>query len=95
MGTPTTIEDHCIRFKSSDMKIPMQLSGTFSYFRYRLPTVDELYSCDKLFITPDSSDWHPKCLSFEQNERAVLNFEGEIVDKTRRYQQPILFMERK
>ena len=90
-----TIVYHYIRFKNSDLKIPMQLSGMFLFFRPRLPTVDELYSCDKLFITPDSSDWHPKCLSFEQNERAVLNFEGEIVDKTRIYQQPILFMERK
>ena len=69
-----TIEDHCIRFKNSDLKIPMQLSGTFSYFHSRLPTLYELYSCDKLFITPDSSDWHPHCLSFEQNERAILNF---------------------
>ena len=25
----TTIEDHCIRFKNSDLKITMQLSGTF------------------------------------------------------------------
>ena len=94
MGTPTTIEDHCIRFKSSDMKIPMQLSGTFSYFRYRLPTVDELYSCDKLFITPDSSDWNPHCMYFEQNERSMLNFEGEIVDETRIDQLPMLFPER-
>ena len=51
-----TIEDHCIRFKNSDLKIPMQLSGTFSYFYSRLTTVDQLYSCDKIFITPDSSD---------------------------------------
>ena len=71
----------------------MQLSGTLSYFHSRLPTVDELYSCDKLFIAHDSSDWHPHCLSFEQNERAMLKFEGEIVDETRRYQQPMLFPE--
>ena len=69
-----TIEDHCTRFKSSDMKIPMQISGTFSYLHSRLPTVDELYSCDKLFIAPDYIDWHPRFLSFEQNERAMLNF---------------------
>ena len=90
----TNIEDQCIQFKNSDLKIPMQLSGNFSYFHSRLPTVDELYSCDRLFITPDSSYWRPHCLSFENNERAMLNFEGEIVDETRRDQQPMLFPER-
>ena len=89
-----TIEYHCIWFKNSYLKIPMQLSGTFSYFYSRLTTVDQLYSCDKVFITPDSSDWHPHCLSFEQNERSILNFEGEIVDETRIDQQPMLFPER-
>ena len=88
-----TIEDHCIRFNDSDLKIPMHLSSTFLYFHSRLPTVDELYSCDKLFIKPDSSDWHPHCLSFEHNERAMLNFEGEIVYETGRYKQPMLFPE--
>ena len=72
-------------------EIPMQLSVTFSYFHSWLPIVDELYICDKLFITPDSSEWHPHCLSFEQNERSMLNSEGEILDETRRYQQQMLF----
>ena len=75
------------------MKIPMQLSSTLLYFHSRLLTVDEIYSCDKLFITPDSSDWQPHCMYFEQNEIAMLNFEGEIVDETRRDQQPMLFPE--
>ena len=60
-----TIEDHCIWFKNSYLKISMQISGTFLYFQSRFPTVDELYGCDNLSITPDSSDWHPHCLSFE------------------------------
>ena len=93
-GEYPTIEDHCIRFKNSDLKMPMQLSGTFSYFHSRLTTVDELYSCDKLLITPNSSDWHPHCLSFEHNEIAMLNFEDEIVDETRIYKQPMLLPER-
>ena len=90
-----TIEDNCIWFKNLDLKIPMQLSGAFSYLQSRLPTVDELYSFEKLFITPDSSDWHPNCMYFEQNERAMLNLEGEVVDETSRDQQPMLFLERK
>ena len=89
-----TIEDNCIRFKNSYLKITMQLFVTFSYFHSRLPSMDELYSCDKIFITPDYSDWHPHCLSFENNEREMLNVEGEIVDETRRNKQPMLFLER-
>ena len=79
-GENPTIEDHCIHFKNLDLKIPMQLSVTFSYFHSWLQTVDELYSCDKLFITPNYNDWYPHCLSFEHNERAMLNLEGELVD---------------
>ena len=90
-----TIEDHRIWFKKWDLKIPMQLSGTFLYFHSQLPTVDEIYSWDKLFITPDSSDCYPHCLSFEHNERAMLNYEGKIVDETGRDKQPMLFPEHK
>ena len=44
-----------------------------------MPTATELYECDKAFLTPDASDWNPHCLSFERNERTMLNYEVEIV----------------
>ena len=84
-----TIDDHCIRFSSCELRIPLQLTGTFSYFHSRMPTVQELYDCDKVFITPDASDWNPHCMSFERNERAMLNYEGEIVGDERRLNLPM------
>ena len=82
-----TRDDHCIRFGTgteNDLRIPLQLFGTFSYFHTRTPTEEELFECDKLFLTPDASDWNPHCTSFEQNERAMLNYEGEMNDASQR-----------
>ena len=79
-----TVNDHCIIFKNADLRIPLQLTGTFSYFHSRLPLVHELHDCDKVFITPDASDWNPNCTSFELNERTMTNFEGELQDPIRR-----------
>ena len=82
-GEPT-VSDYCLEFPNSDLRIPLQLLGTFSYFHSRLPNIDELYSCDKLFITPDADDWNPHCDSYEMNERSILNYEGEITDPKNR-----------
>ena len=63
-----TIDNHCITFEDSDIRIPLQLSGVFSYFHTRKPTLSELHECPKLFLTPDANDWNPHCQSFETNE---------------------------
>ena len=63
-----TIDDHCITFEDSDLRIPLQLSGVFSYFHTRKQTLSELHECPKLFLTPDANDWNPHCQSFETNE---------------------------
>ena len=39
-------DDHCIRFRGHDLSIPF-----FSFFHSRMPTEEELQTCDKLFIT--------------------------------------------
>ncbi len=80
---PTT-NDHCIQFTDSELKIPLQLNGIFSYFNSRLPSIIELRDCDKLFITPDASDWNPHCTSFASNENTMLNYAGELTSKHRR-----------
>lgn len=73
-----TINDHCISYKDTDLRIPLQLSGVCSYFNTRKPLVSELYSKDKICITPDASDWNIHCLSYSHNESAMTNYEGEI-----------------
>jgi hypothetical protein len=79
-----TEDDHCIRFRNHELSIPLRLSGTFSFFHTRTPTDEELQSCDKIFITPDSSHWNPYCPSFCLNEESMLDYNGDIADKSRR-----------
>ena len=85
---PST-DDHCLIFKDSDLRIPLQLTGVFSYFHSRMPHTDELHNCNKLFITPDASDWNPHCSSFAKNERAMTNYEGELNVPQRRSNLPM------
>ena len=54
-----SVDDHSISFENSDLRIPLHLNGTFSYFETRLPLESELYHKDKIFIMPDASDWNP------------------------------------
>ena len=82
-------EDHCIMFPECELKILLQLFDIFSYFHSRLPTVTELHEYDKVFITPDSNDWNPNCLSFEQNERSMLDYDGEMSHPERRSNIPM------
>ena len=81
--TPST-DDHCISFRNHDLTIPLQLHGIFSYFHHRVPTIEELHGCDKLFITPDSTTWNPHCDSFSRNEESMLDYEGNLVDHHKR-----------
>ena len=53
------IEDHSIFIPDLELRIPLQLKGTFSYFNVRKPTNEEIINCDKAFITPDSNKWDP------------------------------------
>ena len=78
-----SIDDHCIQFQDSDLRIPLRLNGIFSFFHSRKPTDEELHSCDKIFITPDSSKWNPYCQSFSLNEESMLDYNGDISNKDR------------
>ena len=76
--TNPTVDDHCILFEDTDLRIPLQRNGVFSYFNTRKPLPSELYDKDKVFITPDVSEWIPHCMSYAQNELAMTNHEGNI-----------------
>ena len=77
-------DDHSIFFEHSDPRIPLQLNSEFSYFHTREPTERQLHGCEKLFLTPYSSDWNPHCQSYERNEQSMLGFEGNISEPSRR-----------
>jgi len=71
--------------------IPLHLSGIFSYFCTRIPEEKGLFECNKLLLTPDASDWNPHCTSFESNEKSMLDFKGEISEKSRWLRDPQIF----
>ena len=85
------IEDHSISFEGTELLIPLQLDGIFSYFHTRTPTTKELHECEKVFISPDSSDWNPHCKSYERNERSMLDFEGNMSEPSRRTSHRVVF----
>ena len=79
-----TVDTHCIYSKESDLRIHFGLNDTFSYFHTRKPTDAELASCDKIFVTPDSSWWDPHSSHFSQNEESMLTTEGGVVPQHHR-----------
>ena len=89
---PTSM-DHCILFEQLkvDLTIPMRLNGTFSYFATRLPTSNELMNCDKVFCTPDASEWNPNCASFSRNEESMMDSDGNLSSEIRWLNDPMLF----
>ena len=74
-----TKTDHSIVI-DSELQIPLSLYGVFSYFPTRLPTVDELQSCDNIYLlTPEV--FNPHDSSFAHNEEQMVDWEGEISHK--------------
>ena len=85
------IEDYCILFDQSDLQTPLQLNGLFSCFCTRVLTERELYECEKLFLTLDSSDFNPHCQFYERNELSMLDFEGNMPESSRTTKYQVVF----
>ena len=51
----------------------------------------EIEECQKVFITPDSKDWNPHYQSYNTNERSMLDFEGNMAEKSRRSSDQVVF----
>ena len=62
-----TCESHSIMMPQVDLRIPLQLSGVFSYFESRSLTDREIEECDSMdmvILSPDSNTWDPHCDSY-------------------------------
>ena len=86
-------EDHSISFRdlSSDLRIPLQLNGIFSYFKPTKPTIKEIRECNKIICSPDGSNWNPNCSSFAKNEDSMIDWDGNITSQDRWLKDPIFF----
>ena len=56
-----------------------------------MPTERALNKCEKVFLTPNASDWNPRCQSYEVNERSMLDFEGNLSEPSRRLNHQVAF----
>ena len=65
--TDPNLNDHCINFSESELKIPLYINGKIYFFYKRRPTSDKLQLCEKIYITPDRQNWNPYCTSYELN----------------------------
>ena len=74
-----TEEDHTIQDKDSGLLIPLRLRSTFSIFKTRKPTEEELDGSGiPVMLTPNASEWMPYCTSYAENEDALINKKGEL-----------------
>ena len=75
-------KDHSVWFPEMQVRIPLSLSGIFSFFPTRSPTVSELQECeDVLVVTPDGHKWDPHSDVYAQNEESMLDWEGNLSHK--------------
>ena len=77
------VEDHSLFFKETDVRIPLSLWGIFSYFPTTKPKEDTLQDTDNIYVlTP--SFWNPHDNSYAKNEESMLDWEGNISQKSKR-----------
>ena len=75
-----TSDDHALIFPDAGLRIPLSLKGTFSVFETWKPTRDEIRRCDRIMITPDSYVWNPYSDHFSNNEAAITDYQGKVMD---------------
>jgi hypothetical protein len=78
-----TKEHHSLYFEDYDLRIPLGLNGIFSYFETRMPSEEELCTCEHLNITPDGPNWNPHDDRFSRAESRMIDWEGNIVERVK------------
>ena len=76
-----SVEDHSIYFKDTKVRITLSLSGIFSYFTTRTPSVKDM--CDEgdvLHLTPNVLTWNPHGEAYLENEENMLDFQGSVIE---------------
>ena len=81
--TPS-IEHHSIYFPAHELRIPLQMYGIISYLPMRCPSKAEFDNPteDILELTPQVKEWNPHDDKYQQQESSMLNFRGEIKERS-------------
>ena len=73
-----TIETHSMRCQEAHRRMHFSLHNAFSHFEMRTPTNEELSTCDKIFITPDKTEWNLHSDHHSLNEESMLDAENPL-----------------
>jgi hypothetical protein len=90
-----TVDNHVIVDSETGMRIHLSLNRIFSSFPTRALTLEEIEDRDTypiVFITPDSIAWDPYASHYAENEAAMLDSNGLIVEHDTQLPQ-VLFTE--
>ena len=83
--TEATKQHHSIYFTETDLRIPLSLWSTFSYFPSSKPTWEEMQGSDDIYLlTP--GNFNPHDSAYALNEDSMMDWEGEMVDRSQRQQ---------
>jgi hypothetical protein len=83
-----TDQDHVIIVRSPDddeLRIPLHLRGTTSCFPTRRPTDQEFAECRHVELTYDNPEWDPSTKSYEEQESAMTDSAGRLLETGDRY----------
>ena len=73
-----TLEDRAIVFEEFNFKIPLKLSGIFSYFSHRKPTKEDLEQEEEIYLLmPEKFDPHSPM--WTATEESYTDYEGNIL----------------
>ncbi len=78
-----TIENHSIQDQRSGLQFYLQLNGIFSYFKTWPLTLEEQENWEDyqvVFITPDGDSWDPYSEHYADEEAAMFNVNGLLVE---------------
>lgn len=76
-----TSDDHCIIDPRTNIKLRLELDGTFSGLTTRALTDHELQHIedfDQLWLTPDEDSWDPNVPDFEEREQSLMDVDGNV-----------------
>jgi len=75
------IEDYSIYFPDNGLRIPLSLSGVFSYFNTRSPNDGDLEDeLNILYLTPDHNKWNPHNEAYSFNEKSYLDYQSNLIE---------------
>jgi hypothetical protein len=78
-----TIDNHLIYDLRTRMRIHLQLQGIFSVFPTRLLSLEELENWESypvMFITPNGDSWNPHSTHYAEEEAAMVDHFGILVE---------------